>query len=186
MRREPFSALRAHALRFWSEGSLLLAPLLLCHRHRDGGTHTLLLHAAVKTAWQSDKAFELQVSLGLDNMRQPADWVSAERSNLELDWLFRRELQLKEGLTTADAASKPTPTPLRNPTRARAEKRLVHERVPEKCTTCFRVPTAMCLELRCVCRLIDLVSSSSWGATVSVLAHSDALRRPFFPSHPLL
>ena len=56
---------------------------------------------------------------------------------------------------------------------------------PRKSTTCFRLPRVMCWELRCACRLIYLASSSSMADTVSVLAQTDALRRPFFLSHPL-
>ena len=42
---------------------LTLEPLLLFRRHLDSGTHTPLLHATVKVASESRKAFEREVCI---------------------------------------------------------------------------------------------------------------------------
>ena len=57
---EAFFGLSASRLAFSSGDTILLAPLLLCHRHLDSGTDTVGLHATVKTACQSSQALELQ------------------------------------------------------------------------------------------------------------------------------
>ena len=50
--------------------------------------------------------------------------------------LILRDLPLKERFTVVDTASIPTPTPLRNPIRARAEKCLLTVRAREKSAFC--------------------------------------------------
>ena len=50
--------------------------------------------------------------------------------------LILRDLPLKERFTVVDTASMPTPMPLRNPIRARAEKCLLTVRAREKSAFC--------------------------------------------------
>ena len=61
--------------------------------------------------------------------------------------LILRDLPLKERFTVVDTASIPTPTPLRNPIRARAEKCLLTVRAREKSATCRWVLTEKMFEL---------------------------------------
>ena len=61
--------------------------------------------------------------------------------------LILRDLPLKERFTVVDTASIPTPTPLRNPIRARAEKCLLTVRAREKSAFCRWVLTEKMFEL---------------------------------------
>ena len=61
--------------------------------------------------------------------------------------LVLRDLPLKERFTVVDTASIPTPTPLRNPIRARDEKCLLTVRAREKSATCRWVLTEKMFEL---------------------------------------
>ena len=61
--------------------------------------------------------------------------------------LILRDLPLKERFTVVDTASIPTPTPLRNPIRARAEKCLLTVRAREESASCRWVLTEKILEL---------------------------------------
>ena len=61
--------------------------------------------------------------------------------------LILRDLPLKERSTVVDTAPIPTPTPLRNPIRARAEKCLLTVRAREESASCRWVLTEKSLEL---------------------------------------
>ena len=81
--------------------------------------------------------------------RRPSERPRRPRSTSDV-WhnsLILRDLPLKERFTVVDTASIPTPTPLRNPIRARAEKCLLTVRARELSATCRWVLTEKSLEL---------------------------------------
>jgi hypothetical protein len=93
-----------------------------------------------------------------------------------LTWLLLRALPLKERATVVDTVSIPTLSPPRSPIRARDEMCLLILGAQNKTARCTCEPAVACKELRGVCRLIDLVSSSSIDATNCLFTESDALR----------
>ena len=104
------------------------------------------VRAAEKTERESGKAFERERCIGFHSRCKPADWrrgsIAQARSSCA-----ERDLPLKERFTVVDTASIPTPTPLRNPIRARAEKCLLTVRAREKSATCRWVLTEKMFEL---------------------------------------
>ena len=97
----------------------------------------------VKVASESRKAFARQAGPGFHPGAQlPTGGTAAWQTSLIL-----RDLPLKERFTVVDTASIPTPTPLRNPIRARAEKCLLTVRAREKSASCRWVLTEKLFEL---------------------------------------
>ena len=101
------------------------------------------VRAAEKTERESRNAFEREAGLGFHPGAQlPTGGTAAWQTSLLL-----RDLPLKERFTVVDTASIPTPTPLRNPIRARAEKCLLTVRAREESASCRWVLTEKILEL---------------------------------------
>ena len=138
-----FSSLKCGRASFSTNARLTLAPLLLFHRSHAGRTHAHGVRAAEKTELESRKAFEREACPQLfPGAQLPTGGTAAWQTSLIL-----RDLPLKERFTVVDTASIPTPTPLRNPIRARAEKCLLTVRAREKSATCRWVLTEKMFEL---------------------------------------
>ena len=131
----------------------------------DGGTHTHRARAAVKTAVESEQTLELQPSLQLKQKRQARHWRVGGQPSWSLARLLPREVPLKERFTVVDAASMPTPTPLRAAIRALADMLVLRMSAREKNDFHSCEPAVRCWELRGVCTCIDLVLSSTIDAT---------------------
>ena len=85
-----------------------------------------------------------------------------------------------------DAVSKPTPKQLGYSMRARAEMCLLLARARRESACGCCALTASYWELRGDCRLIYLVSSSSFDDTPGLLAQSDILTWPISPVAPVI
>ena len=129
---------------FSTGARLTLEPLLLFHRSHAGRTHAHGVCAAEKTERESRKAFEREACPQFFSGAQlPTGGTAAWQTSLIL-----RDLPLKERSTVVDTASIPTPTPLRNPIRARAEKCLLCTvRAREESASCRWVLTEKMFEL---------------------------------------
>ena len=77
----------------------------------------------------------------------PSSAHGGRRQTWSLSRLYLRRSPLGRRFTMVDAASKATPSPLRAPRRAPAEKCLLTVDVDEKSCTCPCVPDVLCWEL---------------------------------------
>ena len=84
-----------------------------------------------------------------------------------------------------DAVPTPTPTPLLDAIRARAEICVLRTTLSAEMACGVCAANVRCLELERVCMRIDLVSRYSLDAANRLFTESDALRRGFFPPDPL-
>ena len=123
-------------------------------------------HAAVKTAVEKLKALEREPCPGLDRRRQPIQWRRSAWSTRTLSWLLLCEPPSKERFGVVDAAPTPTPAPLRDAIRARAEIWVLCAVLSAEMACGACAANVMCLELDRVCTFIDLVLSSSIDHTV--------------------
>ena len=112
--------------------------------HLDSRTQHELLRATVKTACESEQTRERELVLQLHNRRQPIHWRRAWWPSRSLAWLLPRDLPFKERFAVVDAVPTPTPTPLRDAIRARAELCLPRVRARRETACCRRVPTVAC------------------------------------------
>ena len=84
-----------------------------------------------------------------------------------------------------DAVPTPTPTPLLDAIRARAEICVLRTTLSAEMACGVCAANVRCLELERVCMRIDLVSSSSIDHTVSFYDDSDVLTPSLFSTRPL-
>ena len=109
----------------WTGDALDIARVLLCMVRLDGGMHTIHVHAAVKTALESEQRRELQ--------RVPQDELRWQRfhndaagwSTRTLTGLLPRALTLNKRCSVVDAVPTTTRTPPRVPIRALPAKWLI-------------------------------------------------------------
>ena len=128
---------------FSTDARLTLEHLLLFHRSLVSGTHAHVVRAGNQTERESRNAFERERCIRFHpGAGPPSGGAAAWQTSLIL-----RDLPLKERFTVVDTASIPTPTPLRNPIRARAEKCLLTVRAREKSASCRWVLTEKMFEL---------------------------------------
>ena len=99
---------------------------------------------------------------------------------MELKLLFLRASPFNERCSMVDAASKPARALLCSSTRAHPEVVMLNADVSKKMTVCTCQPAVMREEPRGECTLRELVLSSSFGDTLTVLAQKDALKSRFF------
>ena len=137
------ASLKCGRASFLTDARLTLEHLLLFHRSLVSGTHAHGVRAGNQTELKSGKAFERERDTRFHPGAQlPGGGTAAWQTSLLL-----RELPLKERFTVVDTASIPTPTPLRNPIRARDEKCLLTVRARELSATCRWVLTEKMFEL---------------------------------------
>ena len=98
--------------------------------------------------------------------RQPIQWRRSAWSTRTLSWLLLCEPPSKERFGVVDAAPTPTPAPLRDAIRARAEICVLRAVLSAEMACGACAANVMCLELDRVCTFIDLVLSSSIDRTV--------------------
>ena len=95
--------------------------VLRCDRRLDGDLGTHRGRVAVKIAVESEQTREREPCLHLAERRQPIQWRRSAWSTRTLSWLLLCEPPSKERFGVVDAAPTPTPAPLRDAIRARAE-----------------------------------------------------------------
>ena len=88
-----------------------------------------------------------------------------------MSWLILGESSSKERFAVVDAVPTPTPTPLLDAIRARAEICVLRTTLSAEMACGACAANVRCLELDRVCTFIDLVSSSSIDDTVSFYSH---------------
>ena len=140
--------------------------VLRCDRRLDGDIGTHRGRVAVKIAVESEQTREREACPGLDRRRQPVQWRRSAWSTRTLSWLLLCEPPSKERFGVADAAPTPTPTPLLDAIRARAEICVLRAALSAEMACGACAANVMCLELDRVCTFIDLVLSSSIDHTV--------------------
>ena len=166
MRRELFSHARVSRSPIWSGARADAAPVLRCGLRLDGGMDAHRGHAAVKTAVAKLKALEREACPGLDRRWQPVQWRRAAWSTRTLSWLILGAPSSKRRFAVVDAVPTPTPTPLLDAIRARAEICVLRAALSAEMACGACAANVMCLELDRVCTFIDLVLSSSIDHTV--------------------
>ena len=159
--------------------------VLRCDRRLDGDLGTHRGRVAVKIAVESEQTREREPCLGLDRRRQPIQWRRSAWSTRTLSWLILGEPPSKKRFTVVDAAPTPTPTPLLDAIRARAEICVLRAALSAEMACGACAENVRCLELERVCMCIDLVLSSSIDDTVSFYGDSDVLTPSLFPVGPL-
>ena len=105
-------------------------------------------------------------------------------STRTLSWLILGESSSKERFAVVDAVPTPTPTPLLDAIRARAEICVLRTTLSAEMACGVCAANVRCLELDRVCMCIDLVSSSSIDHTVSFYDDSDVLTPSLFLLDP--
>ena len=159
--------------------------VLRCDRRLDGDLGTHRGRVAVKIAVGSEQTRERERCLGLDRRRQPTQWRRTAWSTRTLSWLILGESSSKERFAVVDAVPTPTPTPLLDAIRARAEICVLRTTLSAEMACGVCAANVRCLELERVCMRIDLVLSSSIDHTVSFYDDSDVLTPSLFPVGPL-
>ena len=106
-------------------------------------------------------------------------------STRTLSWLILGESSSKERFAVVDAVPTPTPTPLLDAIRARAEICVLRTTLSAEMACGVCAANVRCLELERVCMRIDLVLSSSIDHTVSFYDDSDVLTPSLFSTRPL-
>ena len=149
--------------------------VLRCDRRLDGDLGTHRGRVAVKIAVESEQTREREPCLGLAERRQPIQWRRSAWSTRTLSWLLLCEPPSKERFGVVDAAPTPTPAPLRDAIRARAEIWVLRAVLSAEMACGACAANVMCLELDRVCTFIDLVLSSSIDHTLRVSGDSDVL-----------
>ena len=115
---------------------LTLEHLLIFHRSHAGRTHAHRMACVRPRKRNSDRATRSSVRRAPSYFQVLTCRLAARQHGTTS--LVLRDLPLKERFTVVDTASipLPTPTPLRNPIRARAEKCLLTVRAREKSAFC--------------------------------------------------
>ena len=134
--------------------------VLRCDRRLDGGSDAHRGRAAVKTAVESEQTREREATLHLAERRQRIQWRRSAWSTRTLSWLLLCEPPSKERFGVVDAAPTPTPAPLRDAIRARAEIWVLRAVLSAEMACGACAANVRCLELDRVCTFIDLVVSS--------------------------
>ena len=142
------------------------AVVLRCDRRLDGDIGTHRGRVAVKIAVESEQTREREACLGFDRRRQPIQWRRSAWSTRTLSWLILGAPSSKRRFAVVDAVPTPTPTPLLDAIRARAEICVLRTTLSAEMACGACAANVMCLELDCVCTFIDLVLSSSIDHTV--------------------
>ena len=142
------------------------AVVLRCDRRLDGDIGTHRGRVAVKIAVESEQTREREAVLRLDRRRQPVQWRRSAWSTRTLSWLILGAPSSKRRFAVVDAVPTPTPTPLLDAIRARAEICVLRAALSAEMACGACAANVMCLELDCVCTFIDLVLSSSIDHTV--------------------
>ena len=106
-------------------------------------------------------------------------WRRAAWSTRTLSWLILGAPSSKRRFAVVDAVPTPTPTPLRDAIRARAEICVLRTTLSAEMACGACAANVRCLELDRVCMCTDLVLSSSIDHTVSFYDDSDVLTRFF-------
>ena len=106
----------------WLGDALELAHVLLCTVRLDGGMHTIHVHAAVKTALESEQTRELQGVPQPEPRWHRFHTDAAGWSTRTLTGLVPRASPLNKRCSVVDAVPNATRTPPRVPIRAPAEK----------------------------------------------------------------
>ena len=159
--------------------------VLRCDRRLDGDLGTHRGRVAVKIAVESEQTRERERCPGLDRRRQPTQWRHAAWSTRTLSWLILGESSSKERFAVVDAVPTPTPTPLLDAIRARAEICVLRTTLSAEMACGVCAANVRCLELERVCMRIDLVLSSSIDHTVSFYDDSDVLTPSLFSVAPV-
>ena len=175
MRRKLFSARRVSRSPIRSGASLQLERLLRSDPDLGSGLATVHGQATVKIRVRSEQTLEREPSLRLEGRRQPTQWRRAAWSTRTLSWLILGESSSKERFAVVDAVPTPTPTPLLDAIRARAEICVLRTTLSAEMACGVCAANVRCLELDRVCMCIDLVLSSSIDHTVSFYDDSDVL-----------
>ena len=102
-----------------------------------------------------------------------------------MSWLILGESSSKERFAVVDAVPTPTPTPLLDAIRARAEICVLRTTLSAEMACGVCAANVRCLELERVCMRIDLVLSSSIDHTVSFYDDSDVLTPSLFSVAPV-
>ena len=121
VRRKLFSHARVSRSPIWSEARADGAVVLRCDRRLDGDLGTHRGRVAVKIAVESEQTREREACLGFDRRRQPIQWRRSAWSTRTLSWLILGAPSSKRRFAVVDAVPTPTPTPLLDAIRARAE-----------------------------------------------------------------
>ena len=161
-------------MRFSSEGRTTAVPLLRLRFRKACGTEESRLRATHFTASQSEQRRGRGAALGFDGRRQTVQCGRRPEANLSMDRLFRRALPSKRRWCSIDTASKPSSTTPHSSTRALDESMPSHLALKCEIASESCVPMVMYWARRRVCRLIDLVSSSSTKDT-SLSFHESAV-----------
>ena len=103
-----------------------------------------------------------------------------------MSWLILGESSSKERFAVVDAVPTPTPTPLLDAIRARAEICVLRTTLSAEMACGVCAANVRCLELERVCMRIDLVLSSSIDHTVSFYDDSDVLTPSLFSVAPVI
>ena len=159
--------------------------VLRCDRRLDGDLGTHRGRVAVKIAVESEQTREREPCLGSGRRRQPAQWRRTAWSTRTLSWLILGESSSKERFAVVDAVPTPTPTPLLDAIRARAEICVLRTTLSAEMACGVCAANVRCLELERVCMRIDLVLSSSIDHTVSFYDDSDVLTPSLLSISPL-
>ena len=142
--REVLSSQKYGRAPFQSEARLTPAPLLIFRRHLDSGTHNCEFCVPLSRS-HPNRAKRSSVRCASVFVQVQTRRLAARQHGTTS--LILRDLPLKERFTVVDTVSIPTPTPLRNPIRARAEKCLLTTRAREKSASFRWVLTDKILEL---------------------------------------
>ena len=126
------------------EDSLLLAPLLLCHRDLDSRTRHLLARATVKVRKEKEQMGEQEAVPQLKERRQPFVRCGGWRPSKSSSSPHQRVTPSTELLTVVDEVSTATTEPLREPIRARAEKWSPPRHALEESDFCPCEPSVVC------------------------------------------
>ena len=186
MRKKLLSACRVSRSPIKTRDSADGAVVLRSDPDLDSGNRAHRGHATVKIRVRSEQALERERVPRLDWRRQPTQWRRAAWSTRTLSWLILGESSSKERFAVVDAVPTPTPTPLLDAIRARAEICVLRTTLSAEMACGVCAANVRCLELERVCMRIDLVLSSSIDHTVSFYDDSDVLTPSLFPvSDPL-
>ena len=141
-------------------------------------------------AWLSTRLYGTRIGANAERTEVPASqnpatpFVSVTRSEAMLDQVPTLPA-LGERCSVLDTVSKRARTPLRSPVCARGQKCLLVDNARDEMASDMCESSVTSKAHGRVCKLIDLVLSSSIEDTVRVVDERDALRSSFFLPDPL-